>query len=54
MQPRSIIESHQQLYQCEPNVKTSDICAVGAFHIMHNLKCKVFDKKLIVQEANKK
>ena len=35
-------------------LKTSDVCATGAFHIMHNLKCKVFDKKLVVQEANKK
>jgi hypothetical protein len=35
-------------------LKTSDVCTTGAFHIMRNLKCKVFDKKLIVQEANKK
>lgn len=35
-------------------LKNSDVCATGAFHIMRNLKCKVFDKKLIVQEANKK
>lgn len=35
-------------------LRTSDVYATGAFHIMRNLKCKVFDKKLIVQEANKK
>jgi len=35
-------------------LKTSDVCAKGAFHILRNLKCKVYDKKLIVQEANKK
>ena len=35
-------------------LKASDVCATGAFHIMRNLKCKVFDKKIIVQETNKK
>jgi len=35
-------------------LKGSDICASGAFHVMRNLKCKVFDQKIIVQEANKK
>ena len=35
-------------------LKGSDVCANGAFHVLRNLKCKVFDKEIIVQEANKK
>ena len=32
----------------------SDVCATGAYQILRNLKCKVFDDKIIIQEANKK
>ena len=32
----------------------SDECAMGSFHSFRNLKCKVFDKQIIIQEANKK
>jgi len=32
----------------------SDVCAIGAYRILRNLKCKVFDTKIVVQEANKK
>ena len=35
-------------------LKGSDVCATGAYQILRNLKCKVYDKKIIVQEANKK
>lgn len=35
-------------------LKGSGLCASGAFHVMRNLKCKVFDKNIIIQEANKK
>jgi hypothetical protein len=35
-------------------LKKADVCALGAFNTLRNLKCKVFDKKIIVQEANKK
>ena len=35
-------------------LKKADVCAIGAYHILRNMKCKVFDTKIIVQEANKK
>ena len=35
-------------------LKGSDFCALGSYHVLRNLKCKVYDKKIIVQEANKK
>jgi hypothetical protein len=35
-------------------LKKTDVCAVGAYRILRNMKCKVFDSKIIVQEANKK
>jgi hypothetical protein len=35
-------------------LKKADVCAIGAFHILRNMKCKVFGTKTIVQEANKK
>ena len=31
----------------------SDFCTIGAYRLLRNLKCKVYDKKIIVQEANK-
>ena len=35
-------------------LKKTDVCVIGAYRILRNMKCKVFDKKIIVQEANKK
>jgi len=35
-------------------LKKGDVCAAGAYRILRNMKCKVFDSKIIVQEANKK
>ena len=35
-------------------LKKGDVCAIGAYRILRNLKCKVFDTVIIVQEANKK
>ena len=35
-------------------LKKANVCAVGAYRIMRNMKCKIFDSKIIVQEANKK
>ena len=35
-------------------LKKGDVCAAGAYRIFRNMKCKVFDSKIIVQEANKK
>jgi transposase len=35
-------------------LKKADVCAIGAYHILRNMKCKVFDSKIIVQEPNKK
>ena len=35
------------------SLKKSDVCAIGAYRILRNLKCKVFDTKIVVQEANK-
>lgn len=32
----------------------SEFCAIGAYRLLRNLKCKVYDDKIIVQEANKK
>jgi len=32
----------------------SDFCALGAYRVLRNLKCKVFDDLIIVQEPNKK
>jgi hypothetical protein len=32
----------------------SSFCALGAFHLLRNLKCKVFEKNIIVSEATKK
>ena len=32
----------------------SDFCAIGAYRLLRNLKCKVYDDKIIVQEADKK
>jgi hypothetical protein len=34
--------------------KQSGLCATGVYRVMRNLKCKVFDEAIIVQEANKK
>ena len=31
-----------------------NFCAEGAFRILHNLKCKVFDDRILVKEATKK
>jgi hypothetical protein len=35
-------------------LKKTDVCAIGAYRILRNMKCKVFDTKIVVQEANKK
>ena len=35
-------------------LKKTDVCAIGAYRILRNLKCKVFDSVIVVQEANKK
>ena len=35
-------------------LKNSDFCAIGAFRILRNLKCKVFDESIIPQEPDKK
>jgi len=35
-------------------LKKGNICAAGAYRILRNLKCKVFETKIIVQEATKK
>jgi hypothetical protein len=35
-------------------LKKSDVCAIGAYRILRNLKCKVFDTVIVVQEANRK
>ena len=35
-------------------LKQSDVCALGAYQTLRNLKCKVYDTYFIVQEANKK
>jgi len=35
------------------SLRKSDVCAIGAYRILRNLKCKVFDTKIVVQEANK-
>lgn len=35
-------------------LKQSEVCAIGAYRILRNMKCKVYDTKIIVQEANKK
>jgi hypothetical protein len=35
-------------------LKKSDVCAIGAYRILRNLKCKVFDTAIVVQEANRK
>jgi transposase len=32
----------------------SKFCADGAFRVLHNLKCKVFDDCILVKEATKK
>jgi hypothetical protein len=29
-------------------------CAGGAFRSLHNLKCKVFDERVLIKEATKK
>ena len=34
-------------------LKDSDFCAIGAFRLLRNLKCKVFDESIIPQEPNK-
>ena len=34
--------------------KKSNYCATGVYRVMRNLKCKVFDQVIIVQEPNKK
>jgi hypothetical protein len=36
------------------SLKKTNVCAIGAYRILRNLKCKVFDTKIVVQEANKK
>jgi hypothetical protein len=36
------------------SLRGSDICATGAYRLFRNLKCKVFDDDIIVQELNKK
>jgi transposase len=38
----------------DETLKGSDFCALGAYQILRNLKCKVYNKTIIVQEANKK
>jgi len=35
-------------------LKNAEVCAAGAYRILRNMKCKVYDSKIIVQEANKK
>jgi transposase len=35
-------------------LKKSDVCAIGAYRILRNMKCKVFDSFIVVQEATKK
>jgi len=35
-------------------LKDSNVNATEAYYILHNLMCKVYDDKIIVQEANKK
>ena len=35
-------------------LKKADLCATGAFNILRNLKCKVYEENIIVMEANKK
>jgi hypothetical protein len=35
-------------------LKNADVCAIGAYRIFRNLKCKVYDDSIIVQEPNKK
>ena len=35
-------------------LKNSDFCAIGAFRVLRNMKCKVFDESIIPQEPNKK
>ena len=32
----------------------SNFCAIGAYRLLRNLKCKVYDNKIIIQEANRK
>ena len=39
---------------CEKMLEGSGMCAMQSFHSFRNLKCKVFDDKIVVQEANKK
>jgi hypothetical protein len=34
--------------------KKANLCALGIYRVMRNLKCKVYDEVIIVQEANKK
>jgi len=34
--------------------KKANLCALGVYRVMRNLKCKVYDEAIIVQEANKK
>ena len=34
-------------------LKDSDFCAIGAFRILRNMKCKVFEESIIPQEPNK-
>jgi len=36
------------------SLKDSEVCAIGAYRIFRNLKCKVYDDSIIVQEPNKK
>ena len=36
------------------SLRNANVCAIGAYRILRNLKCKVFDTKIVVQEANKK
>jgi hypothetical protein len=38
----------------DESLKKADVCAIGAYRILRNLKCKVFDTKIVVQEASKK
>ena len=35
-------------------LENSDVCASGAFRILRNLKCKIFDNSIIPQEPTKK
>jgi len=35
-------------------LKGSEVCTMGAYRILRNLKCKVYDDQIIIQEANKK